>query len=213
MIRIKTTFVTGALGAAILMMPLIASAEIYRYDDKDGHRHAVGSLGQVPPEFREAAIADAQTRSGGTVNVIEVMDSSGSAPPAAVVAEPTRSSPAAASATEPTSLGGHDRYWWQSQMQEKQQWIEDLRGQIEFAKEEEENFSDQIYRKPGAGGRDTSRFGGRNVGRAALLSAADDHEEEPSVEQLEGELAEAESDLEQLEDRARRAGVPPGWLR
>ncbi len=213
MIRIKTTLVTGALGAAILMMPLIASAEIYRYDDKDGHRHVVGSLGQVPAEFREAAIADAQARSGGTVNVIEGMDSSGSAPPAAVVAEPTRSSPAAASATEPTSLGGHDRYWWQSQMQEKQQWIEDLRGQIEFAKEEEENFSDQIYRKPGAGGRDTSRFGGRNVGRTAMLSAADDNEEEPSVEQLEGELAEAESDLEQLEDRARRAGVPPGWLR
>jgi multidrug resistance efflux pump len=46
-----------------------------------------------------------------------------------------------------------------------------------------------------------------------MLSAADDNEEEPSVEQLEGELAEAESDLEQLEDRARRAGVPPGWLR
>jgi septal ring factor EnvC (AmiA/AmiB activator) len=36
---------------------------------------------------------------------------------------------------------------------------------------------------------------------------------EREIEQLEAQLEQAQDELSALEDRAREAGVPPGWLR
>jgi hypothetical protein len=75
----------------------MASAEIYRWVDEEGEMHLVSELADVPPEHREAAIANSK-RGGGTVNIIEGLDD---APPPAKIAAPEPSETAETSTPEP----------------------------------------------------------------------------------------------------------------
>lgn len=203
---IRRALVSGALGVAMMTAPLVASADIYRYEDENGHRHAVGSLSQVPPKFRDAAISDLRERkSHGSVSRVTNDGSAPAAPRA------TSTAASAGTAAETDRIGGHDRYWWQSQMHSSQQRIAELKREIEIAKAEENDYTDKVLRKPGKGGAGhPARPGNRR--RAAVLSSGS-YEDEPSVEELEAQLVTHERDLDQFETHARQSSVPPGWLR
>ncbi len=86
MIRIGLALIT-----AMLAMPLIAEAELYRYDDENGSRHVANSLNDVPEQYREAAIADLKARSGegGNMNIVGGLDKMPPAPPTEVPSEST----------------------------------------------------------------------------------------------------------------------------
>jgi hypothetical protein len=82
----------AALGfAAICTTASLAGAEIYRWVDESGQTHLVSDLSKVPPEHREAAIADSK-RTGGTVNIIEGIDDA-AATPKAIPPPPPESAP------------------------------------------------------------------------------------------------------------------------
>jgi hypothetical protein len=203
-------------GAALSLAVTMAStawSEIYRYVDGQGEMHVVSDLSMIPEQYRDQAIERAAGRSGGSVNIVEGMDAEDPAAPAPASTTPWTAGSAATTSTDSAQIGGHDQFWWRSQAQERQSKIADLTSQLEAAQAEEEDFSDQIYSRPGNGRGGAAGPGHhRGRGRAAALSAVDDTDE-PTVEELEQRVESAERNLSQFEDQARRAGVPPGWLR
>lgn len=178
---------------------LDASSEIYRYTDVEGMRHVVSDLGMAPAEYREAAVADAKGRSGGSVNLIDT------ASPAKAPAAP------AAAAATPTGAPSQNEGWWRSQSREKHLVVEDARTALEAAQQAEDDdiTSDTLepVRVAGRGGH-----AGR-PGRRHDHYYYDDDDEGPSVDELQGSLDRAERDLGDFEQQARKDGVPPGWLR
>jgi hypothetical protein len=76
----------------------VASAQIYRWVDEKDEMHVVSELHDVPPQYREAAIANAK-RGRGTLNIIE--GPGGEPPPPAKIAAPETPEPAAASTPQP----------------------------------------------------------------------------------------------------------------
>jgi hypothetical protein len=215
----RLVYVLTAMG--IMLGPLApnAAAELYRYFDAEGKPHGVSELYLVPEEYREAAIADLERRkseSRGSLNIEEKASPSASADAApkreASPAAPRAAAPQTSPAVDAGEIGGHDAFWWRSQAELRRKRLADLESELEAARKEEENWSSRIYRggngragKPGPGNS-------RNRGRAAILSAADDTDE-PSVEELEQAVHDAQMDQNAFEDSARSAGVPPGWLR
>jgi hypothetical protein len=205
--------VTVSVSCASLFFALGATAEVYRYADEQGKMHIVDRLDKVPAQYREAADRDARERSGGSINIVGESSEAPSMP-----AAPERTQ---AASPESGSIGGHDQSWWRSQARQMQENVVELNNQLEGVREDEANWSDQIYARPNARGPRASAGGKPGAGpghnrararRAAALSG-DDDTDEPSVEELETAVAEAERKLERLHDDARRAGVPPGWLR
>ena len=189
------------------------SAEIYRYMDEQGQMHAVADLDSVPAQYRQAALEDAQARSGGSLNIVG--DANEDPPAAQVPAPGPAKSPGAPGSPAASEIGGHDQSWWRSQARDREDKLRELKAELELAREDEAEYSDQIYRRPGTAGPGKPGPGPRRhrgQGRAAVLSAADDTYV-PSIEQLEQGVAEAESALEIFHDEARHLGVPPGWLR
>jgi hypothetical protein len=219
MSRMKTIGVAAALSSAIALA-LPAAAELYRYVDAEGELNIVSDLEMVPGQYRASALADVEERDGGSLNIVEAPSTLPPVSAAAPDMEADIPAPAATPSSDTSEIAGHDEFWWQSQANTKRSTIVDLKSQHEAAVEEEENWSEQLYRSPGggpggktvAGPGGSRRAGNRNSRGALLLSAADDTEE-VSVEDLEQQLEEAESDLERLHEQARSAGVPPGWLR
>jgi hypothetical protein len=202
-------FLASALLVSGLLHASTASSDVYRYVDDQGHKHAVSDLSMVPEQYRDAARDDAAQRSGGSFNQVESSSSAQSTPTPAAPRAGTGTTQASSGSD---AIGGHDQHWWRSQAQAKRNTIDDLKVQLEAARAEEKDTS-EVYRRPGNGPGKAAP--GRGHGRrAAVASAAyDDDDEEPSVADLEQGVQNAERDLQQFEDQARQAGVPPGWLR
>jgi septal ring factor EnvC (AmiA/AmiB activator) len=87
--------------------------------------------------------------------------------------------------------GGRTESQWRAAAVAHQRQIEALERQVEQTREE-------IWALPAS-------FDSRIVAREERL--------ERRIEDFEQQIAQAEDRLEALEDQARRAGVPPGWLR
>jgi hypothetical protein len=194
--------------AALGLAASVASAEIYRWTDESGNRHLTNELSEVPPQFRDAAIADLN-REGGSLNVIGDGGSTSTA-----AAQPQAAAPAAGAEQE-SAPGGHDESWWRSQAMELERNAEAAQEQYEAAAEQAEDEV-TVGRIPGSGvrGPDNSRrrVHRNRAPRVAALSD-DDGYEEPSVDALEQRMNQSQRELEDFHDQARRAGVPPGWLR
>jgi hypothetical protein len=200
----------AAVASLAVTMASTAWSEIYRYVDAQGEMHVVSDLSMIPEQYRDQALESAAERSGGSVSVIEKTDAEDPAAPAPALTTPQTSS----GTSQTAQIGGHDQFWWRSQAQERESKIADLKGQLEAAQAEEEDYSDQIYSRPGNGrGGAASPGHHRGRGRAAALSGAYDDTDEPTAEELEQMVEGAERNLSQFHDQARRAGVPPGWLR
>ncbi len=202
MTRIGMALVTVALGAVMLGMPMIASAELYRYDDENGKRHVANDINDVPVQFREAALADLKARGNG--DTLTITDGDDSKLPS----KATPSAPAATTLTEdPARIGGYDRYWWKEQMEKKQGRVDEVQQALDIKKSGRQKVSDDISGKAGPGGPKVDDSDSRGFGRAGL------RDEDMTVDKLEVLLAEAEGDLDEFKQRARQENVPPGWLR
>ena len=190
-----------ALASVLVILFSAAGAwsELYRWTDESGERHVTNESWRIPEQYREAALADVKAREGG--GSLNHGDESHNASPSA----PARASHPASAADTPGVIGGKSEDGWRSQSLAMQRKIEDAEAALETATEEEEDEAGDVYFAPGAGRK------ARRPMRAAALSG--DYEEDPTVEQLEAEVERAKSEFEAFEDRARRAGVPPGWLR
>jgi hypothetical protein len=194
-------FITAsiALLVSIWLVTSSASAEIYRYRDADGNVHAVSSLDMVPAEHRKAAWTDAKGRSGGSggsVNIVEV---------------PTRAAkPAETPAASAPSGPPQTEDWWRSMAIQKQRAVEDAQAALEAAEKEEEDWTGKGLSPGGRRGRGPGVGPGRRRGRGNDVYVGED---EPTVEELQTALGRAERDLSDFNERARKAAVPPGWLR
>lgn len=209
----RLVFVLAAGGMTLGLIASDAAAELYRYVDEAGKPHAVSELHMVPGEYRDAAIADLEKRKAenhGSLNLSQ--DASKSPSESATPAAPRAVAPAASTAAGSNEIGGHEEFWWRSQAELRRKKLAGLQSQLEAARADDENWSNQIYRSGGKRGGKPGRGPGRDRGRAALLSAADDTDE-PTIEELEEAVRQAEQDQDDFEDNARSTGVPPGWLR
>jgi hypothetical protein len=103
--------------------------------------------------------------------------------------------PAAADEPPPT-IGGHEEAWWSAAARAHERAVERAEAALADCEEREAPLS---YRNvPGQWVRGRDGYRVREIVRC---------------DALEDELEEAREDLEDFEERARRLGVPPGWLR
>ncbi len=108
----------------------------------------------------------------------------GNAPPRRYSA-PARSAP-----LEPTEIEGKREYQWRNKARSFEGAVESLEAKLEREKD----------RSP-------------SLGTSSLSAARFDARKEARIEALKRKLEAAEQALDDFEDRARHAGVPPGWLR
>jgi hypothetical protein len=105
---------------------------------------------------------------------------------------------AAAAAAEPGErIGGHDEAWWRETSEELVAALEQAEARVE---ECEESEAPRAY--DGVAGYTIRGRDGRR--RWVAIKRCDEQRAERTA---------ARGELDRFEERARRAGVPPGWLR
>ncbi len=194
----------AALALALALGPGPAAAEIYRYIGDDGGLHFTTDLEQVPSEQREAARSGAAARP--PVNRAEAPE-----PSAAPIPDPLPSNtpcppgarctglPAApALPSEPAveRYQGRDEASWRDEHDRLRIRVEQLERLIESLEENGADNAPSPWRE--------------NVSRRNYERYADRH---AAWERAKRDVEVARTALERFEERARRAGVPPGWLR
>jgi hypothetical protein len=120
------------------------------------------------------------------------------APPAATVAPATATSVAAPVATTAVQYGGHDEAWWKNEMRTLQVRLQDDVRKFDAALVAWRHAIDQMNSKSVA------------IATTAQQSA---NRSEREVQQLKAVLQADRDAIERLREDARRADVPPGWLR
>ena len=190
-------FVLGQIVAAD-----VAAADIYRWTDAGGQPHFTTDLSSVPPAYRAAAQATAGAKpKSGVVNLMPTRPARRAepgAPPAA--SAPTHrdgSGRFARSAGERDLVGGHDEAWWRSQATRFRDEIGVLEQEVEACKD---------VKAPSRYNHRTGRRMKRQHyerGKAAARRCA----------QNKSTLGVKRLQLDNFAERARRQGVPPGWMR
>ena len=177
---------------AALGLPAGAAAEIYRWVDAQGHEHFTTDLGQIPAAKRAAAQDAASSRP--TVNRADA------AP--ARTPRPATPRPRPYSQSAPADVGGERIAGWN-----EEKWRERagaLATEVEIIEKRlaqlEEMGADH---KPLSASR-------RGTARRRYSEYRARYSE---WEKTGRDLQRAEARLERFEERARRSGVPPGWLR
>jgi hypothetical protein len=103
----------------------------------------------------------------------------------------------AARGEEPERIGGHDETWWRAAHEEL---VAELAHHEALVEECEESEAPRAY--DGVAGYSIRGRDGRI--RWVRIKRCDEER---------AALTATRGDLERFEERARRAGVPPGWLR
>lgn len=185
-------FLHISLLLAAFGLPAAATAEIYRWVDSQGREHFTTDLDQVPRSQRAAVKNAADSRP--TVNRAD------SQPVAAPrrAANPRRARPRSTAAPP-----GSERIdgWSEDQWRER---AGELGTEVEILEKRVEELEDQGADNLPASAR-RSNLTYRTYSRY--------RERYRLWEKTNGDLQRAQARLERFEDRARRAGVPPGWLR
>jgi hypothetical protein len=182
-----------SLAPILALIAAPASAEFYKWTDASGIVHFTANLDEVPPSQRAAASAG----SGGKGSFQQIGTGAPAAPAAAPPAapadahapstDPKRAPQAAATETH----GGRTEAQWQAEAVKFRSAIERLEAEAERCKD------DEIRWAPGASKR-----------------KYDEEQNEAEVcAKARSELDMNRRWLENLEEKAHRAGVPPGWIR
>lgn len=187
------------LAAAMLVgAPGPARAGIYRWVDAGGGVHFTSDLDEVPAAQRDAAREAAERRP--TVNRADPRPAPAApraapppCPPGAACAGSRAPGPAAAEAERP---GGRDEAGWRAEHTRLLGDVARLERQIELLEAKGAENAPDPWRQ-GMSHRDWSRYQDRH----------------DAWQKAQGDLAAARVALERFEERARRSGVPPGWLR
>ena len=176
-----------AVFAVVWLVGAAAAADVYRWADPQGNVHYTSDLDRVPASLREAAKASAGEPKGGAVMRIE---SRPPAKPAAPAATPGNAA-AAPSAPAEEAYGGRTESWWRAEAARHREAIARLEEQTEQCTAGEFRWS------AGAGGR----------------AYREESAEADACGRIQNELQMNKRWLETFEEKAHRAGVPPGWLR
>jgi hypothetical protein len=190
-VRVVRALLFLMLSATLAAIPGELQAAIYRWVDATGREHFTMDLEQVPPQYRAAAAA-AEKRSHSRMNVIGNGSSSAARSPAA--AGPARVGPR----LEAKKPGGHGEKWWREEHRRHRNQVEQARRSLERAGDITQ------YSRYYAGVGRRERAQARNDARRARGAA---------VRGAEERLQGAQTALADFLEGARRAGVPPGWLR
>jgi len=165
--------------------------EMYRWLDAQGRVH----FGSEPPA--DARGVEPWSPDGGHLKIdARAGTTAGAVGKSGRAAAPRTAAgrPPLAEASERGAIGGRSRSEWLTRETSLEKRIEDLEAQLEELEE-----TTQAY-----GGWGTHRDKRGRVSRVALPDRR---------RELETALERAESELDAFEEEARRAGVPPGWLR
>jgi hypothetical protein len=185
--RIRTAWVAASL--ALCAGGSARAQEMYRWLDADGRVH----YGSEPPADARS-VAPWSPDSGRLRIESQPGQESEPAPPAAATHPPAPLRPPPARAT-PESIGGRTELEWRREARRLEDSVRDLEQKLE-------EFDDSTHAYGGFG---THRD--RDTGLSGRVAVPDERK------RLEAELHRSEKELEKLEEDARRAGVPPGWLR
>lgn len=184
------------LGLVLLLLAPTAMAEFYKWTDANGIVHFTANLDEVPPSHRAAASAGSGGK--GSFQQIGSGAPAASATPAAPAPSPASTdrtpstSPKRASRDAvPETHGGRTEAQWQADAVKFRSAIERLEAEAERCKDDEVRWA------PGAGRRKYDE----EMNEAEVCAKA------------RNELDMNRRWLENLEERAHRAGVPPGWIR
>lgn len=186
------------LAAALLALPLAAVAELYRWRDAKGVEHFASDLYSVPPEYRAAAKQGASAPAHGTLNRAE----SPEPPPApGGPVQPGGAGLPGLFTPQPSSPvvethGGRTEIMWRSEHRRLLSEIDRLERDVERC--------DGVH-EPGMSGynRVTHRYYDKSAQWARW----------EYCQRATSELPAKQAELERFKNDARRAGVPPGWLR
>jgi hypothetical protein len=182
------------LSSALAAIPGELQAAIYRWVDAAGREHFTLDLEQVPPHHRAAAAA-AEKRSRSRMNVVGGGSSSNAESPAAPGPARVGPTPRKLEAKKP---GGHDEAWWRAEHQRHLSDVERARKAVERAEDITQ------YSSYHAGVSKRQRARARNDAKRARAVA---------VKRAQDRLQATQRALADFLEGARRAGVPPGWLR
>ncbi len=201
----------------VFFLSVGASANIYRWDDENGHRHLVNDIYDVPAQFREAALADyaERTATNDRVNFVDAPDHG------ATGASPNRTGmPAAAqNSFRPTANpmpGGQSEMWWRQNAMQLERNIRSAKSALAKAQSRHDDDDGITVVGRGRRGGAADRGGRRHPGRRIGGNSSSDYTEysqETDLDQLEVEVEDAERSYQDFRDQARRAEVPMGWLR
>ncbi len=204
--RFSPRFLSGLALVVALAWPLSgAHAEIYRWTDASGSEHFTMDPNEIPARYRAQAIEAAKNRR--QLQVIGPGSGSGRSPSSARGNQTGGSSyrfgnPAAPAphggAQRAETPGGKNRAWWESQHRRVRDHVKRYESQLERV-EQQKRTSQERYslhtRERGKQG--TTRMG--DSGDALRFA--------------EDALRKAKQDHDDFHMQARRAGVPPGWVR
>ena len=158
--------------------------EIWVWTTPDGAVHYTDDRERVPEAYRDVARAAHKEGSGW-------YQSFPAAPSAQPAAAPAAGAAGSAPPSEPTALDAAAEAGWREEAKAIDARIAAAAPQVEAC------MGDHVNLSPGDGSRKR---------REELDEAA-------RCAQAEQDLASARADREALEERAHRAGVPPGWVR
>lgn len=196
----KLAWTICALATASTVLPCeVCSAEIYRWIDAAGGEHYSSALGSVPPAHRAAAEASAgSVGPRATLNRIDARPEEGSADRGgARAARPGDRRAAARPLPEEDRVGGHGESWWRASVQRFVDEIAALEAHVEACKD----------LKPPRRYESRGRMRMKRLHYQACEAAVQRCSARQST--LEAKLRQ----LAHLRERARRQGLPPGWLR
>lgn len=179
------------LGLSLALIAPAASAEFYKWTDAEGIIHFTANLDEVPPSQRPGAAAG----KSGTGSFQRIESGAGRAP-----AAPSRSTPsatpvtpggAAKAAPVEERYGGRTEAQWRAEFRKYRDTIQSLEPVAERCQ------GDRFRWTEGAGKRKWQ----------------EETDEAQACSRARNELDLNRRSLESLEEKAHRAGVPPGWVR
>jgi hypothetical protein len=189
-----------------------AVAEIYRWTDDSGREHFTQDLSRVPATLRR----DAERRASepvGQINVIPSTPRHSTREPLPAAGHLRTDSDTAAPTTRRLGplvelRGGRDEAWWRREWQRQVNTVATLERKLKSIEESSAAPSNVDYSwRARSGNKDRQRYERnkqrRDNQRARAKAAAKARSALANAERLKAQFAET----------ARRAGVPPGWIR
>lgn len=179
------------LGLSLALIAPASSAEFYKWTDANGIIHFTANLDEVPPSQRPGAAAG---KSGtGSFQRIESGLRNPPASPSRGTPSATTATPSAAAEAAPPEVrpGGRTEAEWKADFRQYREAIQRLEPVAERCQDDRFRWTE------GAGKRKWQ----------------EETDEAQACGRARNELDLNRRWLERLEEKAHRAGVPPGWAR
>jgi len=189
-----------------------ATADIYRWTDADGAEHYTQDLDAVPALYRDAARArwEASRRRisvTGASPTRSLADEPATGPAARALSDRDAASTRRAATESLDWPGGRSESEWRGDLAAREQAVASAERRIAEIEASSSAPGSGDYSNRARSNKDRARWERGRELRANQRAKA------KRLARAHARRARAEQSLEQFRERARRAGVPPGWLR